>query len=1213
MPPSRTPTKWSVEYDTTRRQKLFQHPPKDRSAYPALAAAVRPHIQAFDALFHDQALVAKGLKDIGTYTVVDGGTHNENRVLDQNQLDLRATDVVLEKPVLASSNRYTVNNRDIYPSECRERHVSYRGRLKVKLEWRVNQGKWQENWRDMGLMPVMLKTKHCHLADLTPYQLMQHREDTEEQGGYFIINGNERLIRLLSLPRRNYPMAIIRSGFASRGPTFTKYAVQIRSVRPDQTSQTNVLHYLSDGNVTLRFSWRKNEYLIPVMMILNALVETNDKEIFEGIVGPERSNSRDNFVINRLEVLLRTYKAYGLPTSQRTKAYLGEKFRPILNLPVTMSNKAAGEQLLEKVVLPHLGNCNATETQNNDKFRQLLFMVRKLYALSAGECAVDDPDLVANQEVILGGFLCGMILKERIQEWIVSVGNLAVMWATAKDSRSFTDLTFRTDFNSKVLGRSVERIGSSIEYFLATGNLISSSGLDLSQSSGYTISAERINFYRFLSHFRMVHRGSFFADLKTTTVRRLLPESWGFLCPIHTPDGSPCGLLNHLAHRCDIHVGALDTTSLTDALFEFDISQVPSLDVSKSVVIQLDGRILGYCSPAECRSIAQKLRHWKVQNKKGISVKIEIGYVPGSDRGLYPGLFISSLSSRLMRPVDYLPLGQEDYVGPFEQPFMDIACVAKDVIPGLTTHMEVKPTNVLSILANMTPFSDFNQSPRNMYQCQMSKQAMGTPATSLHCRTDNKAYLLQTGQSPLVRPPMYNEYGLDNFPNGMNAMVAVISYTGYDMDDAMIINKSSHERGFGDGVIYKTHVYSLESAGRANSRSKTDITMNFGFAPDAPRDPNMIAILDEDGIAHIGSRVQEGDRVLAYHKVMLDPATGKHENLDRQTSFFRYKEFEEGFVDQVRLIGAETGDLPCQAISVKYRIPRKPVVGDKFSSRHGQKGVCSQLWPSIDMPFSESGIQPDIIINPHAFPSRMTIGMFIESLAGKAGALHGLAQDSTPFQFSEETTASSFFGHQLLKAGFNFHGNEPMYSGVTGREFAADIYLGVVYYQRLRHMVNDKFQVRSTGAVNALTGQPVKGRSRGGGVRVGEMERDALIAHGAAFLLQDRLMNCSDATKAQICRRCGIFLSTQVSVNEYTLKSRGRGKTGPQTSGVIRCRGCARQATTGDSKMDVWEDGNGGKFVGGDDTTTVTIPAVLRYLDAELSTMGVKMKFNVIP
>lgn len=251
------------------------------------------------------------------------------------------------------------------------------------------------------------------------------------------------------------------------------------------------------------------------------------------------------------------------------------------------------------------------------------------------------------------------------------------------------------------------------------------------------------------------------------------------------------------------------------------------------------------------------------------------------------------------------------------------------------------------------------------------------------------------------------------------------------------------------------------------------------------------------------------------------------------------------------------------------------------------------------MPFSESGMQPDIIINPHAFPSRMTIGMFVESLAGKAGALHGVCQDSTPFQFDEEHTAADYFGHQLKKAGYNYHGNEPMYSGITGEELYADIYIGVVYYQRLRHMVNDKFQVRTTGKIDRLTHQPIKGRKKGGGIRVGEMERDSLLAHGAAFLLQDRLLNCSDYTQEWICRKCGSFSSTTPAARKVGYEN------------MVRCRRCATEAQGFEDEGMVWTDGEGRRWVGGDDTTIVAIPYVLKYLDVELEAMGIGMKFNV--
>ena len=494
----------------------------------------------------------------------------------------------------------------------------------------------------------------------------------------------------------------------------------------------------------------------------------------------------------------------------------------------------------------------------------------------------------------------------------------------------------------------------------------------------------------------------------------------------------------------------------------------------------------------------------------------------------------------------------------------------------------------------------------------MGKQTMGTPGMTLKYRSDNKMYKLQTGQTPVVRPPLYNEYGLDNFPNGTNAVVAVISYTGYDMDDAMILNKSAHERGFGHGDIYKTKKIDLTEGTRQGKGRSQAISSIFGFATGGIIKAQWMTTLDKDGLADVGLKVKTGDIIAASHTVTWDPLAGEmgeYVNRDGVTHLHRYKDDEDAFIEEVKLIGNESGSKePCQAISIRFRIPRSPVIGDKFSSRHGQKGVCSQKWPAIDMPFTESGMQPDVIINPHAFPSRMTIGMFIESLAGKSGALHGLAQDSTPFKFKDKPgeTAIEYFGHQLKQAGYNYYGNEPMYSGITGEELAADIYVGVVYYQRLRHMVNDKFQVRTTGPVTPLTGQPIKGRQKGGGIRVGEMERDSLLAHGTAFLLQDRLMNCSDYTKAWICKACGSFLSAQPSAGQY-----GR-KRGPD-GGRVRCRRCSRKAISTDSKADCWQDQKGEVWCGGDEITLVAVPGVLRYLDVELAAMGIRMKFDIGP
>ncbi|KAK5131579.1 DNA-directed RNA polymerase I subunit RPA2 [Meristemomyces frigidus] len=1209
--------KWTTEFDTQRRHKLFRDPPSKKTAYPSLAEATKPHVDSFNAVFAPNGQIHHALKDIGTRTFLDGNPYVDPsdgaaEPRSRNRLQVRMKEVFLDKSLLPLSNKLETTKREILPVECRERHCTYRGRFRGRLEYRVNNDEWKESVRELGYLPIMLRSNRCHLEGLSPKELVNRREETEELGGYFVVNGIEKLVRMLIVNRRNFPMAIIRPSFENRGATYTKYGLQIRSVRPDQSSQTNVLHYLSDGNVTFRFSWRKNEYLVPVLMVLKALAETNDREVYEGIVGPAGSKGLEakQFVTDRVELLLRTYKAYHLYNREQTRAYLGGKFRVVLGVPEDMTDYDAGTEFLRKIVLPHLGSYEVTESNDADKFRMLLFMIRKLYALVEGECCVDNPDAVSSQEILLPGFLYGMIIKERVEEWLTAVGLSLREWSRGNQYAAFTSRDFEREFLPKIVRKTNENLGQALDYFLSTGNLVSPSGLDLQQVSGFTVVAEKINFYRFISHFRMVHRGSFFAQLKTTTVRKLLPESWGFLCPVHTPDGSPCGLLNHLSHKCKIATESADVSNVPHLIAQLGVVGSSVAALSDSVVVQLDGKILGFCTPKQAKVIGDTMRYWKVEGTHNVPLDLEVGYIPGSNGGQYPGVYMFSTPARMLRPVKYLPLDKMDIVGSFEQPFMSIACTEPEIASGDSTHVEYDPTNILSIVANQTPFSDFNQSPRNMYQCQMGKQTMGTPGTALKYRTDNKSYRLQTGQTPVVRPPLYNEYGLDNFPNGTNAVVAVISYTGYDMDDAMILNKSAHERGFGHGTIYKAKKIDLAEENKGSKGRSSVVTHMFGFAPGGLIKAQWRSTLDDDGFAAVGLKVKDGDIIAASHTVTKDPMTGEYVNKDGVTHLHRYKEPEEAFVEEIKLIGNEVGSNdPCQAVSIRFRIPRSPVIGDKFSSRHGQKGVCSQKWPAIDMPFTETGMQPDIIINPHAFPSRMTIGMFVESLAGKSGALHGLAQESTPFKFKDKEgeTAVEYFGHQLKRAGYNYHGNEPMYSGITGEELAADIYVGVVYYQRLRHMVNDKFQVRTTGPVTPLTGQPIKGRAKGGGIRVGEMERDALLAHGTAFLLQDRLLNCSDYTKSWICKACGSFLSTQPSVDQH-----GRRRFGGEGGGV-RCKRCSRRATTLDPKSECWQDKKGARWFGGDDVTLVAVPGVLKYLDVELAAMGIRMKFKVEP
>ncbi|EEB95024.1 hypothetical protein MPER_06071 [Moniliophthora perniciosa FA553] len=317
----------------------------------------------------------------------------------------------------------------------------------------------------------------------------------------------------------------------------------------------------------LRFSWRKQEYVIPIMLFLKALVNASDREIFEGIMMQDYDNT---FLSGRVELLLRSFTVFTMRTGDQCLEYLGDKFRVVLGVPGDWTNAAVGAYLLQKLVLVHLEN-------PRDKYRMLLFMLRKLYSLVSGACCADNPDSPQHQEVLLPGTLYSMIIKERLEEILNQIRT-----QIDRDVRDEKVVDFNDKrYFQKVLSRVNFDVGAKLANFLATGNLVSPTGLDLQQASGFTQLFRKSSIaQRYISHFRCIHRGAFFAELKTTTVRKLLPEAWGFLCPVHTPDGSPCGLLNHLARTCRIVTSPLAVAHIPALLAAHGMTQVftPSAD-----------------------------------------------------------------------------------------------------------------------------------------------------------------------------------------------------------------------------------------------------------------------------------------------------------------------------------------------------------------------------------------------------------------------------------------------------------------------------------------------------------------------------------------------------------------------------------------------------------------------------------------------------------
>jgi len=1110
-----------------------------RQENDVLRDITRPHIEAYDKF------IQYGLREIASNIDPVTVPLGPGRHLTFSLEEVRAGQTVLAG--LAKS---------VSPKTCREGRQTYSAPLAISISWSLNDGERTVSpMFDLCDIPVMVGSCLCKLGRAGVNELVSYGEEANELGGYFIVGGIERVIRLLIQQRRHYVMGLVRSSFRSRGSLFSKYATAIRCVDNCERSSTVKLHYLLDGSVSVGLAMSRKEIFLPVALVIRALTDISEHEVhqlvLQGVLAGGKVEA--GYAQETLEKIFDSTSQNVVRTRTEAIEHIGSLFLTTYE-GVTPDTFSTGEHMLRSCLFIHLKT-------NGSKLDLLIFMLNKLLSLVSGSCKEDDPDSLVHQEVLLPGFLLQTMLHEKLYEGMLRVKSDLenVVKLHSNDSIDMIEHLF-------VSAMKRIDIGKQLEYFLATGNLVSKSGLGLTQTSGFTIVAEKLNYLRYISHFQSVHRGAYFAELRTTTVRKLLPESWGFICPVHTPDGSPCGLLTHVSASTKIALGdkSIDSVVLTALITEAISTRSPLLLLNDSVNQQvipvlLDGCIIGYIPTENLWKVAAKLRNLKVSSKSAIPSDIEIAVLPDSEvSSAYPCLVLFTGSSRLLRPVRNLNMGSLELIGTMEQNSIRIGLCSDTVCShDAFSHCEISPGQMLSIVASLTPWSDFNQSPRNMYQCQMAKQTMGVPLHSFIFRSDTKLYRLHSPQRPIALTSAYDKFAVDSYPLGTNTVVAVLSHTGYDMEDAMIINKAAVERGFAHATLYKTEPLLL----RANERfqgNEGDVKCGS------------ITSVHSDGLPHIGQRLKASS--IVYRS--FDAVSNSYREVKQKAT-------DDSFVDKIKRVSTTGKGSDAEEANVTLRFNRNPIIGDKFSSRHGQKGVLSFLWPDESLPYIErTGIRPDILINPHAFPSRMTIGMLVESLASKGGALLGKSVDASAFCHSKCSPIDTN-GALLSELGYNRTGSETMINGHTGEIFNVDIYIGLVYYQRLRHMVNDKFQVRSTGPVNPVTKQPIKGRKAGGGVRFGEMERDSLLAHGAAYLLRDRLHLSSDTHISSVCTSCGSLISTF---------SRALA-TGTQAvaTNTIQCQVCKTSCCI----------------------ETVALPFVFKYLAAELAAMNIQMKVSL--
>ncbi|MEM1607142.1 MAG: DNA-directed RNA polymerase subunit B [Candidatus Bathyarchaeia archaeon] len=995
--------------------------------------------------------------------------------------------------------------REIYPMEARLRNLTYAMPVSVEMTPVVGDRELDKELVHIGDIPTMLKSKYCHLYGLSEEELIRQGEDPLDPGGYFIINGSERVIVALEdlAPNR------ILTDIEIKGAT-PIYRAKIFSTTVGFRARIEV-RMKPNGALYVSIPGIPSE--IPFVVLMRALGLESDREIAETV-------SLDKSIQSELEPSFED--AAGVNTVEEALLFIGNR---VAHGQVKSYRIQRAELLLDRNFLPHIGR---SPKKRIEKAILLGEMAARVIELKLGRRKPDDKDHVKNKRLKLAGPLLADLFR-------VAFRNLC---------RDIKYQLERMGSKRRMVSVSIAVrpgiITEKLQHALATGNWGRG-------KVGITQLLDRTNLISTYSHLRRI-QSPLSRSQPNFEARDLHATHWGRLCPNETPEGANCGLVKNLALSASISIG-VDPEKVKRELYKRGV--IPLLEADEKLKatgtkVFVNGVPIGYCDNPE--NLVNEVR--RARRMGEISPEVNIAYF-SEVYGVKREIYVNCDEGRIRRPLiivengvpklrrehverivsrewtwsDLIRNGIIEYLDAEEEENAYIALYPEDLTPE-HTHLELTPYGILGICASIIPYPEHNQSPRNSYESAMAKQALGVYASNFSFRVDSRAHILHYPQKPLVRTKPMEIIGYDLRPSGQNCIVAVLSYEGYNMEDAIVVNKASIERGLFRSTFYR--LYEAECRqylGGLKDQLTVPEPGTRGF-----RGEQYYRHLEPDGIVGLEIEVSGGDVLIGrvspprfleeYKEFEVKGPTMRDSSIEMRPS-------EKGIVDAVFI--TETGEGN-KLVKVRVRDERMPELGDKFASRHGQKGVIGMIVPQEDMPFSVDGIVPDVIINPHAIPSRMTIGQFLESMAGKISALKGEPIDGTPFIGERR---GEILKRMLVNLGFSYTGREVLYNGITGEKYMADIFIGVVFYQKLHHMVADKIHARARGQVQMLTRQPTEGRARGGGLRFGEMERDCLIGHGAALLLQDRLLEESDKYTIYVCENCGFIAYYDMRQRKY--------------------------------------------------------------------------------